>query len=286
MRKQSIRLVVVTTLLLSSWTHPIVGEAQEKPLNEASVIEKVGMANVDWTEGVIQVTGVGTAPDRGSVSQKRLTAERAAVADAYRQLAEVVQGVRVNAERMIKDYMADSVVVKTQVNALIKGAQKTDRRFLADGSIEIDMILPVYGQSSLNEVVQPQKKVIPPPPVELEPTEITEDYTGLIVDCRGLGLEPAMSPAINSKAGGEIYIGNQPVDPAFVIREGIVSYHKSLNDAKQGSRVGKNPLIVKGIAVSGNFKTDVMISEKDTRLILGLEAKFKVLSKALVSLVL
>lgn len=286
MRKQSIRLVVVTTLLLSSWTHPIVGVAQEKPLNEASVIEKVGMANVDWTEGVIQVTGVGTAPDRGSVSQKRLTAERAAVADAYRQLAEVVQGVRVNAERMIKDYMADSVVVKTQVNALIKGAQKTDRRFLADGSIEIDMILPVYGQSSLNEVVQPQKKVIPPPPVELEPTEITEDYTGLIVDCRGLGLEPAMSPAINSKAGGEIYIGNQPVDPAFVIREGIVSYHKSLNDAKQGSRVGKNPLIVKGIAVSGNFKTDVMISEKDTRLILGLEAKFKVLSKALVSLVL
>lgn len=286
MRKQSIRLVVATTLLLSSWAHPIMGVAQEKPANETSVIEKVGLANVDWTEGVIQVTGVGTAPDRGSVSQKRLTAERAAVADAYRQLAEVVQGVRVNAERMIKDYMADSVVVKTQVNALIKGAQKTDRRFLADGSIEIDMVLPVYGQGSLNEVLQPQKNVAPPPPVELEPSEINEEYTGLIVDCRGLGLEPAMSPALNSKAGGEIYIGHQPVDPDFVIREGIVSYHKSLNDAKQGSRVGKNPLIVKGIAVSGNFKTDVMISEKDTRLILGLEAKYKVLREAKVSLVL
>lgn len=285
MYKQVLRLMIATSILFGNG-YGTLGIAQEKPPTEMGVIEKVGLADVDWTEGVIQVTGVGTAPDRGSVSQKRLTAERAAMADAYRQLAEVVQGVKVNAERQIKDYMGDSVVIKTQVNALIKGAQKTDRRFLSDGSIEIDMVLPLYGHASLSEVLQPQKNVTPPPPVELEPTEVTEPYTGLIVDCRGLGLQPAMSPALNSKAGGEIYVGNQPIDADFVVREGIVVYHKSLNDARQSARIGKNPLIVKGLAAGGNFKTDVLISEKDTRLILGLEAKARILREAKVSLVL
>ena len=55
-------------------------------------------AATDWNAGVIRATGMGV-PTTGAVgAQARMLARRAAVADAYRQLLELTEGVQVDSE--------------------------------------------------------------------------------------------------------------------------------------------------------------------------------------------
>ena len=58
----------------------------------------------NWNTGVIQVTGMGVANPNMSVSPAHLSmmARRAAITDAYRQLAEMVNGVQVDAETTVE----------------------------------------------------------------------------------------------------------------------------------------------------------------------------------------
>lgn len=266
------------TLDTCLFSKQITANAQQS----GNFIEKIGngVGEIDWTTGVIKVTGSGAPPDRGSVAQKRLMAERAAIADAYRQLAEIINGVRVDSETVVKDFVTESDVIKTQVSAFIKGAQKVGKRYLSDGSVEVDMVVKLYGDSGLTKILEPQKQKTTPPPPKVEPVPVSENYTGVIIDCRNLKLQPAMSPAILDKDGGEIYIGKLPIDPDKVINEGIVAYTSSMEQAKQSKRAGSNPLIIKAIKISGNFKSDVVIENKDAQTLLGANEKTKILDKA------
>ena len=282
----SASLLLASALLLTGLSPAISQTQPPTAQSPRSVSETHENVSINWSEGLIRVTGTGTPPDRGSAAQRRLMAERAAVADGYRQLAEAIQGVRVDAETVVKDYITESDTVRTRVSSLIREAQKTDRRFMPDGTVEVDMMIKLYNAQGLSGILQPQKNPTPPAPVEVPADPNPGEYTGLIIDCRGMGLQPAMSPAILNQTGGELYIGHLPINPDYVINNGIVAYTTTLQDARQHERAGKNPLIVKAVAVSGNFRADAVLAEKETRLILGLEASQKVLTQAHVIFVL
>ena len=288
MKKQLTLLALggVFTLSPLSFVHQALAQSEIKQNTPRGVIENVGGVQIHWSEGVIRVTGVGAPPDRGNLSQKRLLAERAALSDAYRQLTEALNGVKVNAETIVRDYIIESDIIKTKVTGLIQGAQKVDQRYLSDDSVEVDMILKLHGKEGLNGILQPQKNHAPPPTSELKPEKIETLWTSVIVDCRGLNVKPAMSPAILAQSGGEVYIGNLKIDPDFVIEEGIVSYSRSLMDARVNKRAGRKPLIIKAVSGSGTFRTDVIIEDKDGEILLGLQKQFKLLEKAKVIFVL
>ncbi len=244
------------------------------------VTETRGNVTINWTEGVITVVGVGAPPDRGNLSQKQLMAERSATSDAYRQLMDAVENIRVNSDTIVRDYTMESETLKTYIKALIKGAQKIDQRYLDDGTIEVELAVKMYAAKGLSGILQPQKHIVPPLPVKEEPARNPGDYTGVIIDCRGLGLEPAMSPAVMSQSGGELYMGTVQVAPDYVITQGIVGYAYSLAQARQNVRVGANPLIIKGLSATGSFRTDVIIAKEDVRQLLGLDAANSLLRQA------
>ena len=83
--------------------------------------------------------------------------------------------------------------------------------------------------------------------------------TGLIIDARGLGLKPSMSPRIVIQNGTVLYgPGNYARD--FAINQGVVGYHKDPVAAQADPRVAGNPLTVKGVGTGGNLATDVIIT--------------------------
>jgi len=245
-----------------------------------------GAVVIDWSEGVIRATGRGTPMDQVNSTQSRLMAERKATASAYQQLAAAINGIYVTSEARIKDFTDDDVTLASYVNSLIKGAQKVDQRYLDNGTIEVDLMVKLYSSNGLSGVLQPQKHVVPPPPVTLEADPKPGDFSGVIVDCRGLGLAPAMSPAIVNQSGGEVYLGNLLVKPDLVISDGIVGYARTLEQARQLKRIGDNPLIIKGTSSTGYFHTDVIISEEDTKQLMGLEKARQLLSNGKVIFVM
>jgi hypothetical protein len=271
---------------------------------QAQVIQNMGSGTIDWTQGSMKVTGSGAPPAKGSAAQKRLMARRAAIADGYRQMAEMINGVRVDAETIVRDFVTESDTIKVQVSALIKGAQIGDTRYLSDGSVEVDMRLGMYGANSLSSVIQPTvlkqheeeykaptptRTAVPTPvrtpeptyePVTPVTTDNGESYTGLIIDCKGLGVAPGMSPMIMDSNGKEVYIGDRPIDPDMVVQIGIVGYLKSMSAAKSSNRVGKNPLVIRASRAGGKTKVDAVISSQNAQILLQADSRKSFLSES------
>jgi hypothetical protein len=258
----------------------------------ADLVQQVGggKGSIDWTTGTIKVTGTGAPPDKGTTASKRLMALRAARVDALRQLGEIVNGVKVDSETVVKDFVTESDTIRTQMSALIKGAQQAgEPRYLSDGSVEIDLVLPMYGQGNVADIIQPQKAKTPPKETKVEPVEVSEAYTGVIIDCQGLGAQPAMSPSIMDTAGGEIYLGKQDLGESFadfVIEHGIVAYAKSKDEARKIDRVGRNPLLLRASKITGKFKADAVLDNASAQKLLGADDKSKLLANAKVVFVL
>ena len=76
--------------------------------------------------------------------QKKLLAKRAAQVDAYRKLAEIVKGLRIDSQTYVRDFVAESDQIKTSFNDFIKGARVAGMpRYLPDGTCELDVEMAI-----------------------------------------------------------------------------------------------------------------------------------------------
>lgn len=254
----------------------------------------------DWENATVTVEGMGAAPPNAiNVAQGRMLARRAAIVDAQRQLAEVIQGVNVTAETTVEQMMVLNDTVKTHVQALVKGARVIDEKDLPGGGYSVTMQVSMYGVSnSLASTLFDQQEPVetfpdPEPRVEATRTvttvnisvstetadipsatsqayaeEVPADgamgnFTGLIVDCRGMELNPVMSPVIKNESGQPIY-GYKNLDPDQVIANGMASYASDMDGA---SRAGSHPLCVKAVRLD-NHNGNPVISVADANRVL------------------
>lgn len=236
-------------------------------LGQDFVGQQMDKGSINYNNRTIQATGIGTIPDINltNAGQARKAALRTAKVDAMRNLIEIVNGVTVDGETTMGDAMFDDVV-KTKVQGLIKGAvQVGDVKYLSDTSIEVTYEVPMSG---ISEIMAPAAGFLPAPapgatPAVTEPAAPkTTGITGLIVDVRGLGIRPAMSPRILDQNGGVIY-GPGNYTREYSIQNGVAGYAKGLEKAQADDRVKGNSLVIKGVAVSGGNKTDVVIANAD-----------------------
>ena len=97
----------------------------------------------------VNVSGQGVAPvNTVSPAQAYALAKRAAIADAYRLIAEKVKGVRVEGDDIIKNMMVKRSTVRTYVDAMIRNANITETTF-EEGLCEVEMELILsYSQFS------------------------------------------------------------------------------------------------------------------------------------------
>ena len=92
--------------------------------------EKMIAPDASDSELVFSSVGEGIAPlNTVSSAQALALAKRAAIADAYRQLASKLYGVKVNGKDTVKDAMLRSSTITAQVNGLIKNASVVDESF-------------------------------------------------------------------------------------------------------------------------------------------------------------
>lgn len=138
-----------------------------------------GMAwgnGIDWVNGFVEVDGYGAPSTKASSSaQASLLAIRAAKADAYRNMLELVSGVRIDAQTTVKDMMVQNDRVNTQVSGFIQGAQVIRQERLYDGTCHIILRAPLYGVQGLQGVVDivPETEHLNP-----ETSQIILDKTG------------------------------------------------------------------------------------------------------------
>ena len=107
-------------------------ELAEKPKTDDDILDE----NQDLIIGVV---GQGVAPmNTSSPAQAYALAKRAAVADAYRLIAEKVKGVRIDGQDLIKNMMVKRSTVRTSVKAMVRNANIVETTF-KEGLCEVEM---------------------------------------------------------------------------------------------------------------------------------------------------
>lgn len=241
---------------------------------------------IDWTkedESNVTAIGVGVPNPAMTEVQGKVMARRAAIIDAQRQLLEIIKGINVDGESLMSEAMIKSDVVKTKINGLLYGARIIDEGPNPDGSYVVKMGVPLYGTSGsvaaavIPEVMKDVEKeaVLQVTETTLAPQAVAEvkqvQYTGVVVDATGLGLEPTFSPVIYDTNGRIIY-GIKNLDKDVAISKGVVAYANEIGKATHGNRAGDNPLVVKAVDVRGGAnsvnKVNVVVSVEDADRIL------------------
>ena len=248
----------------------------------------VAFAAANYEENVVAAEGYGlSAAGSATEVQARLTARRAAIADAQRVLAEEMAAVQVDAQTRVEDAALKSDVVKTKVTALLKGCRVV-RESYEDGVYRVTVAVPLFGERSLAAAALPEKSGRQPFPVaahldqggaasEVRETTPGGSYTGLILDCRGLLLQPAMSPVIKTTAGEPIY-GYKNLDSTEVIRRGMAGYARDFEE--NTARAGTRPLILRAVGVERGFNP--LVTAADARRLLEENDKTHFLDEAAV----
>ncbi len=243
-------------------------------------IQPVGAAgSIDWGKRVVIATGIGAPPPNVPLAAARPNAMRAAFAVAMRNALEVVKGIRINSTTTIENACVTNDAISTSINGFVKTfEQKGKTRYMSDGSVEVTYEIGLDGDlmtSILPAVVAEKPSITTLPPVKAPKTV----FTGLIVDCKGLGVTPAIAPRLLDEADKEVY-GTAYVSREWAAKYGLAGYAKTMEEAARlADRIGENPGVIKAIRVTGANKTDAVVSKRDADSIRSAAENLKFLSE-------
>lgn len=135
----------------------VIGYGAPNPVEEPTPLPPPPQEEEEeWEELIISATGSGVPPeDKKGTPQGRLLAERAAYLDAIRHLAENIKGVHIDSKTTVKDFITQSDVIQSQFETWIKGAKKTMVRELPDGTVEVDVEMPL---KELRRIIRPAER--------------------------------------------------------------------------------------------------------------------------------
>jgi len=112
-----------------------------------------------------------------------------------------------------------------------------------------------------------------------------QSFTGLIIDCRGIPLNPALVPKVVDEDGQIVY-GTAYVSRDHALEEGMAAYARGLAKARDNPRVGAKPLIVKGLRTVKARLSDIVISNADAGKIKGVGSNIRFLHRGRVLFVM
>ena len=239
---------------------PAVGFCNE--YRDQDVVEQKTQGVINWSRGVIQAKGIGVLPNKLSNRVKaRSTALKDATMDACRKILEVAKEVRIDGTTVIGDYEGKDDVIMSKIKSMVKNAEVVKKEYFSDGTVKVTMEMNLRGgfaELVLSEEISPLESIRTIAPVKNSPSV----FTGLVVDARGLGVNPVMSPKILDENAREVY-GPAFVSREYAVQQGMSGYSKDLAAAQSNQRVADNPLTVKGLRTKGVEHSDIVISNAD-----------------------
>jgi len=286
--------IFAVVLAVLFFTGPVFAQQQMYGGSDGFV-QNFDNGGVDWQSGRVTAKGLGATPaNAANMAQARAMAVRAATVVARRNLLEIIKGVQIDSQTIVRNYMVENDVVESRVRGFLQNSQILDTAYMSDGSVEVTVGIALRG--GFADVVLPQSMPFKPAP-PMAPATATPEmpapmpeatgaaYTGLLVDARGLSARPAMSPKILDENGMEVY-GSASVSREYAIQQGMAGYAKDTEKAARNPRIAANPFTVKATAVKGKSNTDFVIGANEANMLRDLAKTQNFMEKCKVMIVL
>ncbi len=151
--------VGIATVFLSIFLVGIASYSEALAQGQDLIESIGGNGKVNWSSGYVEAVGIGAPPESAyGKPTARPMALRAARVDAYRNLLEIVKGVRVDSTTEVKDFTVSSDTIRAQVEGLVKGAQVIKQDYMSDGTVEVTLRMSLNGDFA--QAILPTPKVL------------------------------------------------------------------------------------------------------------------------------
>ncbi len=250
------------------------------PVRSAPFIQEIGASGVvNWTEFLIRTKGEGNVNLSLPQEVRRKSALDAARKDALVEVLQSLNQIDFDSDLTVGELLAshDSLHIAA-MNTVSENLRIVDRVYLPDGSIELEVELSILG--SLMSLLLPEAGDGHPLGTKLH----QETFTGVVIDARGLNLNPSLLPRVLNEDGVEIY-GRSFIAHTTAIEIGVCGWVKDSLNLKD-KRLGDSPFIIKAKDITGENLTDMVISNKDAEMLHGSPKSLAILEACKLSVLL
>ena len=190
--------------------------------------------------------------------------------------------------------MSQTPSIAEKIDEMVRSAPVVQQNFRSDGAAEIVIELSLYGgfaQLVLPEdirhfeAIQSVQADQAESNAEAKAKAVGPPFGGLIIDARGLGVNPAMMFAVLDENGKPVY-GSAYVSREYAVQWGMAAYVTQIPGGKAFPRVTPRPLVIKGLRAVGAARTDVVISNADAAKLKGAVENLILLRQGRVAVVL
>lgn len=101
----------------------------------------------------VAAPGIVIAQDAAAEAQNKLLSKRAAEADAYRKLAECVNGLQITSETYVRDFVAESDTIQTDLDTFVRGIR------LGQPKWDSELVCTVEAEVTVAKVIEELKSL-------------------------------------------------------------------------------------------------------------------------------
>ena len=258
--------VFIFTLLCFAYTSGFCAES-------IGLVENKGPGTIDWARGVVEASGI-SAPIKKEAEKTPPNSPKAlseAKNDARIHLLETVKRIKINSKRSVGSMAAKNKTVMAQIKDMVYDAPEVEefRKYMSDGSVEVLLQMNLRGgftQLVLPEEIRQIESIKQIKRGANSTGDITNSasgaYTGLLVDARGIELQPALVFKILDENLQEVF-GPAFVSREFVVQHGMAAYYTDIASAKSDPRIPDQPLMVKALRTDWPDRSNIVISNAD-----------------------
>lgn len=257
---------------------------------EPGYIQEYTNGSINWLTGTVTAKGESLSTGLAVSSREaRLKTMRAATVDARKNLLEILNKIPVTEKLHVKNILWADEDIMQFVRGDMQNSRITSKSFAEDGVASVtvsvtlrDMFLEkLIGKhvsfhrvndnpySAANAVAESiEEAVLPNPQQESSEadTVLPIAYTGLLIDAREVGISPAITVNIVDEAGHVLY-SPRVVNRNVALRNGMVEYAGTWEEAIASKRSSTNPLVLKAVRVQGKTRSNIVISDEQALLL-------------------
>lgn len=241
------------------------------------LVQRKAGGQVNWSAGIVGVEGVGNVgvsePETQAGTRERARAN--AIAKARNKLHKTLLGLRINTSYRLSDLTKANTLVGDQIRTLVDHLPVIDQleTIRPDGSIAVQLLMSIRG--GFSHLVLPAEireiesitKVFPskngPAANSTSPAE-ADTFGGLIIDARGILVEPALAPKLLDERLEEVY-GPTFASREYAVQHGVAGYFTDMSKASASPRMAGQPLIIKAMRTAWPGLCDLVISNVDAK---------------------
>ncbi|RLB85168.1 MAG: hypothetical protein DRH15_03765 [Deltaproteobacteria bacterium] len=243
--------------------------AMPKGAIPANLVERVEGGQVDWTNRVIEATGINHCPDKkANEAQARSLARHRAIETARENLLAIIKRIPIDSDKLVSDMLDNDQQRAEALRPYIKKAEVADISYDSKRKVRVTLSLRMDGKVA--DILLPAYiKTIEPIMQKISSNNNgCKKYTGIVIDCRGIGFRPCLIPRIVNEKNEEIF-GPAYVSRECVINGGMVKYVSGPDSRVKNLWLGPKPLVLKALRLIKEKPTVVVVTNADGEILRG-----------------